>query len=224
MKEAVIIGNGDFPRKEYPRELIRRADVIVCCDRGFEAFLRNSVSIFGEKRLPDVIIGDLDSLSPKKIKEYSPLVVHITEQDDNDQTKAVRHILANFKDVDTIHILGATGKRECHTIGNLSLLMEYARMFEMSGTPSDGGIYADIVSDYTTAFAITDTCDLMVGEGRAISVFSPDNSLRIKSEGLVWPTDDVVFDNWWKATLNKASADTVHLEFSHKSIGLVILD
>ena len=35
MSQAVIIGNGDFPRKEYPRLLLRQADVIVCCDGGF---------------------------------------------------------------------------------------------------------------------------------------------------------------------------------------------
>ena len=34
----------------------------------------------------------------------------------------------------------------------------------------------------------------------------------------------VVFDNWWQATLNRASADVVKLTFSHKSMALVILD
>ena len=30
--EAVILECGDFPKKEYPRELLRRADVIICCN------------------------------------------------------------------------------------------------------------------------------------------------------------------------------------------------
>ena len=224
MSQAVIIGNGDFPRKPYPREIIRQADVIVCCDRAFEAFLRNRRAIFGCDRLPDVVIGDMDSLSQKRRKEYSEIMVHLTEQEENDQTKAVRHILRNYPEVDTFHFIGATGKRECHTIGNIALLMEYARLFGMSGDPKEGGLFADMVSDYTTSFAITDSCELMVGEGRAISIFTPDNTLQIKSEGLVWPTDDVHFDNWWKATLNKASSDTVRLTLSHKSIALVMLD
>ena len=50
------------------------------------------------------------------------------------------------------------------------------------------------------------------------------DSLRIKSEGLEWPTDGVVFDNWWKATLNRASQDKVRLEFSHRSIALIMLN
>ena len=81
-----------------------------------------------------------------------------------------------------------------------------------------------MVSDYGTMFAVTDSCELAVGEGRRISLFSPDNSLTLKSEGLVWPTDEVVFDNWWKATLNRASEDVVRLHFSHPSRVLVFLD
>ena len=219
MKSAVILCNGEFPRKPYPLYLLQSADVFVCCDGAFAAFLRRRSRLKGlENRLPDAVVGDFDSLSPRLRKQYADRMVRIEEQDDNDQTKAFRHLLGHWPDVTVIHILGASGKREDHTIGNLSLLMEYPRRFDL------GGIRVDAVSDYGTAFALTDTTTLDVGEGRRISIFSPDNSLRIKSEGLVWPTDDVVFDNWWKATLNRASADRVTLTFSHPSRALILLD
>jgi hypothetical protein len=96
--------------------------------------------------------------------------------------------------------------------------MEYTRMFDLKD------ICVEMVSDYSTAFAITDTCELHVGKGRRVSLFSPDNTLTIKSEGLQWPTDAVVFDNWWPATLNRATADVVKLTFSHTSRALVVLD
>lgn len=222
MSTAVIIGGGDFPRKPYPRELIRRADIIVCCDgNALKAFLRNREAIFGnDNRRPDAIVGDMDSMSPKLAKEYSNLLVKIEEQDDNDQTKALHHILDHYPDVDTIHILAATGKREDHTVGNLGLLMEYARTL-----PSCQSLpQIDMISDYTTAFVVTDSCDLILGRGRKISLFSPDNSLKLKSKGLVWPTDNVIFDNWWPATLNRTDDDTIHLDFSHKSLVLIIVD
>ena len=218
MSTAVIIGGGDFPRKPYPRELIRRADIIICCDgNALKAFLRNREAIFGnDNRRPDAIVGDMDSMSPKLAKEYSNLLVKIEEQDDNDQTKALHHILDHYPNVDTIHILAATGKREDHTVGNLGLLMEYAR---------EGSLpQLDMISDYTTAFVVTDSCDLILGRGRKISLFSPDNSLKLKSKGLVWPTDNVIFDNWWQATLNRTDDDTIHLDFSHKSLVLIIVD
>ncbi len=217
-KTAVIICAGDFPQKEYPRYLISTADYIICCDGAFQTWLKKAPSIFGDLRLPNAIVGDMDSLSPSIQKKYSSIIVRIAEQDTNDQTKAFKYIMENYKDVEYIHILGASGKREDHTIGNLSLLMEYCRM------PIRDNLQIDIVSDYSTAFAITDSCELHIGEGRTISIFSPDNSLNIESEGLVWPTDSVVFDNWWKATLNKTSSDIVKLAFSHKSIALIILN
>ena len=220
MATAVIVGNGQFPKKEYPLYLLESADCVVCCDGALDTYLRH----FSGRNLrrPDVVVGDMDSLSKKTAERFRDIAVKIDEQETNDQSKAFHYILEHFPDVDTVHILGATGKREDHTIGNLSLLMEYAR--EMRRQDCGRTVFVDIVSDWSTAFAITDTCTLDVGEGRSVSIICPDNSLNIKSEGLVWPTDNVVFDNLWQATLNRASADRISLTFSHPSIALIILN
>ena len=217
-KRVIIICDGKFPKKEYPRYLIRTADYIICCDGALKKFISNSVSIFGEERLPDLVIGDMDTLSKTLQKKYADIIIKETEQEHNDQTKAVRWVLNNLKDVESIHIIGATGGRADHTIGNTSLLMEYTRMFDLRD------IVIEMVSDEGIIFPITDTVEFECGEGREVSIFSPDVTLNIKSEGLMYPTDDVIFDNWWKATLNKASRDTVRLTFSHKSIALVMLN
>lgn len=216
--KVVIICDGKFPRTEYPHYLIRTADYIICCDGALKKFLRNSLSIFGEERLPDLVIGDMDTLPASMQKKYADIILKETEQEHNDQTKAVRWALNNLKGIETIHILGATGGRADHTIGNTSLLMEYTRMFDLKD------ITIEMVSDDGTIFPINDTIEFECGAGRSISIFTPDNSLRIRSEGLMYPTDDVVFDNWWKATLNKTVQDNVRLELSHRSIALIMLD
>ena len=216
--KVVIICDGKFPRTEYPHYLIRTADYIICCDGSLKKFLRNSLSIFGEERLPDLVIGDMDTLPTSMQKKYADIILKETEQEHNDQTKAVRWALNNLKGIETIHILGATGGRADHTIGNTSLLMEYTRMFDLKD------ITIEMVSDDGTIFPINDTIEFECGPGRSISIFTPDNSLRIRSEGLMYPTDDVVFDNWWKATLNKTVQDNVRLELSHRSIALIMLD
>ena len=236
----MIIGGGEFPKKAYPRELIRQADVIVCCDgNALKAFLRNREKIFkNDKREPDAVVGDMDSMPKRFSEKYSHILVKVEEQDDNDQTKAFNYVLEHYPEVDSIHFIAATGKREDHTVGNLGLLMEYARaeadtvgersrttVGEQSRTTvGEQSRTIDMVSDYSTAFALTDSCELVLGKGRRISIFSPDNSLTIKSDGLEWPTDKVVFDNWWKATLNKTNKDVLTLEFSHKSWVLVVVD
>ncbi len=219
-KNAVIICNGEFPVKEYPRYIIRNADVTVCCDGAFDKYMKAGESIFGKEKLPDVVIGDLDSISSVKREKYSRIIVHDADQETNDQTKAFRYVMENFPEVTEIHIIGATGLRTDHTIGNVSLLMEYARDYSLDSR----GISVDIISDRETIIPVTDTIELQCGEGRSISVFSPDSTLKIHSEGLVWPLDNVVFDNWWKATLNRAANDTIRLVFSHRSIALVMLD
>ncbi len=86
------------------------------------------------------------------------------------------------------------------------------------------GIQVQMITDHATMIAVTDTVEMDCGEGRQVSIFSPDNTLRIQSEGLKWKTDDVVFDNWWKATLNVAVQDNIRLEFSHRSIALIMMN
>lgn len=215
---VVIICDGVFPKSEYPRYLIRTADFIICCDGALVKFLRNSKAIFGEQRLPDLVTGDMDTLSESMQKKYADIIVKEDEQEHNDQTKAVRWALNNLEGIESIYIIGATGGRADHTIGNAALLMEYTRMFDLNG------INIESVTDNGTIFPINDTVEFDCGTGREISIFTPDNTLRIKSEGLMYPTDDVVFDNWWKATLNKSVTDTVKLTFSHPSMALIILD
>ena len=215
---VVIICDGKFPKTEYPRYLIRSADFIICCDGALLKFIRNSKSIFGEERLPDLVTGDMDTLSERMQKKYADIIVKESEQEHNDQTKAVRWALENLEGIEQIHILGGTGGRADHTIGNVSLLMEYTRMFDL------GDIAIEMVSDEGTIFPINDTIEFECGPGRSMSIFTPDTSLKIRSEGLMYPTDDVVFDNWWKATLNKTTQDKVRLELSHRSIALIILD
>ena len=214
MNSIVILCNGAFPTEAYPLYLLDSAEGVVCCDGALEKFLAR----YPSGRLPLVVIGDMDSLPEALQERFSALVVHVAEQDDNDMTKAMRWVLREHLEVEEITILGATGLREDHTVGNLGLLMEYTRLFDL------GGRNVQMVSDFGTAFALTGSCELHLGEGRRFSLFSADNSLRISSEGLEWPTDDVVFDAWWKATLNRTVAPIVTLHFNHPAPALVMVD
>lgn len=213
MNSIIILCDGAFPTEPYPLYLLDSAEGVVCCDGALKKWVEHNPSA-----QPLVVVGDMDSV-PQDLKErYNACLYPESEQDYNDLTKAMRWVLREHPEVQEITILGATGLREDHTIGNLGLLMEYTRMFDL------GERRVSMVSDYGTAFAITDSCDLHLGEGRRISLFSADNSLKISSEGLQWPTDEVVFDAWWKATLNRTSAPIVSLHFNHPSALLVMVD
>lgn len=213
MQKIVIVAAGQFPRKEYPLYLLSSADRIVCCDSALTALEKRGVA-------PDVVIGDMDSVCGRALRRFKGIVVKSDDQECNDLTKAFRYVMEHYSDATDITILGGTGRSEAHTIGNMSLLMQYEADFGLSAK----GINLQMVSDYSTIFAVSDSCELHVGEGRRISLFSPDPTLNIKSKGLKWPTDAVIFDNWWKASLNIASEDIISLTMNHPSKVLIVLD
>lgn len=231
MKTAVIVCNGEFPKKEYPRYLIKTADLVICCDSA-----RNVARLEALGRTPDLLVGDMDS-TPAKVRErMAGRVVSVEEQDDNDLAKAFALLRERYPEVSEIHILGAGGKNEAHTVGNLGWLMEWERrsLAETGLGLAARGINVDMVSDWSTAFAVSPTAandttslepvELFVGEGRRISFFATDPELRISSQGLQWPLDGVDLTQWWGATLNRASTPAISLRFNKKSPLLVILD
>ncbi len=212
---AAIVANGDFPRKDYPLWLLKNADVVVCCDSATSVRRLEKLGVE-----PVAVVGDMDSLPPGRMKALGKRAVRVEEQDYNDLNKAFVWLLDNYPQVSDIQILGATGKSEAHALGNLSYLMFWEREHRLS----ERGIRVEMVSDYNTAFAVCDSCELHVGEGRKISFFSDDPELRIASTGLQWPTDGVSFDFWFRGTLNRAVSDVVSLRFNHPAPVLVILD
>lgn len=211
---VAIVCNGQFPRSRRPLELLASSDYIVCCDGALSALLRRGIT-------PSVVIGDMDSVSGNALKHYTGPVVRCSDQETNDQTKAVNYALSTWPDVAEIWILGASGRSEAHTVGNLSLLMEYEKSLGLSAR----GISVRMVSDWCEAFAVfSDRIEFPTVKGQKVSLFSPDNSLKMKSAGLEWPTDAVVWDNWWKATLNRACGTSVSLALNHPAPVLILLD
>ena len=97
-------------------------------------------------------------------------------------------------------------------MGNVSLLIDYVR---------EASCPVSILTDYGRFEAILDSATLPCRRGQEISIFAFDNTLQIKSAGLQYPTDNVVFDSLWKATLNVAAADSFTLTLSHPAGVLV---
>ena len=180
-----------------PLAALREADVRICCDSAAENLVAYGLE-------PDRIVGDLDSLSEAFRARYANRITHISEQDDNDLTKAFH--LALTLQPSRITIVGATGRREDHTLGNISLLLDYAR---------EAACPVTMLTDFGRFEAIFDTAVLPATPGQQVSIFAFDNSLKIESAGLKYPTDQVRFDTLWKATLNEALSSSFTLTLSH---------
>lgn len=210
----VVLADGNYPAAAYPLQLLQTADIVICCD----------ASVLKLKgRRPDYIVGDMDTLDEVHKEEYKDIIIHSSCQETNDQTKAFSFALGLVPEGSCadIHILGNTGGREDHTLGNISLLMEYTSRVGDVIAPFNNrmheGIYADIVTDHGIFTPHYDSFTSSCRKGQQISIISFDKTLRIKSKGLLYPTDDAVFEFWWRGTLNEAAEESFSLEFSHKA-------
>lgn len=108
--------HGDPPSQE-DLERLRRFDTVVAADGGAEA-LRTA------DRIPDVIVGDLDSLSPDAFKwadaQGIPMERHPQRKDLTDGELALERVLEAAPD--EVLILGGHGGRSAHFLQNLRLL------------------------------------------------------------------------------------------------------
>ena len=179
--DAVIVAGGEFPTAPLPLEILQSAHYVVCCDGAADRYIATG-------RVPDAIVGDGDSISAANRKKFAHLLHIIAEQESNDQTKAVRFLMEQGKR--RIAIVGATGKREDHTIGNISLLIEYARAGCDVCSFTDHGVF--IPCNGTT----THKCR----KGQQVSIFSI-TAKDLSAVGLRYPIYD--FNNWWQGTLNE---------------------
>ena len=184
---TVILAAGDFPRRGGAAwRLLESATRVVACDGAANAYRRR----FGT--WPAVVVGDLDScrLPPSAPAE----VVKVDEQETNDLEKAMA--LCRARGWRRPVVVGATGKREDHTIGNVFRALA-------------GGV--EIVTDTGRFVPVVGRAVLRVRKGAAVSIFAPDRATRMTSRGLAWPLDAVVFTTLSCATLNRATSAAVTL-------------
>jgi len=178
--DAVILANGEYPSHPLPLQVLTEAPYVVCCDGGADEYINKG-------HIPDAIIGDGDSLSAESILHFSSILHQITDQESNDQTKSVNFLLSQGKQ--NIAIVGATGKREDHTLGNISLLIEYMR----------AGATVRMLTDYGIFEPCRDTKTFTCQPGQQISIIN-FSATELRGDGLTYPLSD--FTNWWQGTLN----------------------
>lgn len=199
--EIVIVANGLFPKGPQALDLLHAADLLICCDGAADKLIAYGLT-------PHVIAGDMDSVSPEVSARYASIMHRSGDQENNDLTKAVHYCIE--KGYPSVSILGATGLREDHTLGNISLMLEYYPRIEVK-----------IVSDFGMFFLVHSGEKVESFAGEKISVFSMDNSLKVSSSGLKYPLNELQLSMWYKATLNETTADSFTLHFDSRQALIV---
>lgn len=191
--QVVILANGQFPVHDIPLGCLKNAEAIVCCDGAAMTLVQYGLE-------PSAIVGDCDSLDSTIMEKYHDRIFRDEDQETNDLTKAVEWcIRSGYTD---LIIVGATGKREDHSTGNISLLAEYIRKVKVI-----------MITDTGIFYPFTENCSIPSHEGQQVSVFSIDPATEISSSGLKYPLKSRKLRSWWEGTLNEAAGDQFELEF-----------
>ncbi|MDH6309781.1 thiamine pyrophosphokinase [Dysgonomonas sp. PFB1-18] len=189
--DTVILANGEFPSHPIALSLLNNCKYLVCCDGAI-----NNLVKAGKR--PDAIVGDCDSLSGENLVRFADIIHRIPEQETNDLTKAVHFCLQQGRT--KLTILGATGKREDHTIANVSLLCEYMKDADV-----------EMITDYGIFNAIDTPSSFESRAGQQVSLFCIDQC-KLTSHNLVYPIKDQIFTNWWQATLNESEGEQFRID------------
>jgi len=190
--DAVIVAAGMFPAHPSPLGMLRRMrGSLFCCDGAADSLLDAGY-------VPIAVVGDGDSISPEAHKQLADRLTIITEQENNDLTKTVHYCVAQgYK---RLCILGATGKREDHTLGNISLLADYMNIADV-----------EMWTDYGTFTPVHGNAGFESFCGQQVSVFSLD-TMPLTLHGLRWPVENRTLTRWWQASLNEALGNVFSIE------------
>ena len=119
MPRIVIFANGDLPDLDAARALLQADDYLIAADGGANHLLKMGI-------LPEIVIGDLDSLSEDTLFDLTSAEVEIQQySEDKDETDielALRYAVELRPS--SILIVGALGGRLDQTLANLSILTD----------------------------------------------------------------------------------------------------
>ncbi|NCQ31999.1 MAG: thiamine diphosphokinase [Armatimonadetes bacterium] len=166
---TLILCDGEQPARALLQRQVAAADLVVATD-GAAAWARAAGV------MPQVVIGDFDSLS-EVTGDWE--LVHAgahDQQDNSDSEKAV--LLALDRGATEIVLLGATQQRLDHTLANVWLAATYR-----------GRARVTLVDDYGACEVVGGCRTLRVAPGTILSLVPLTGDVVVRTEGLKWQLD-----------------------------------
>lgn len=115
--KCIVVSNGDISNYSFYENIFDGADYIICADGGARHLMKMNI-------MPNVIIGDLDSIHEKDklifLESNVKFYKFPANKDATDTELAVDYAIS--QNPDEIILLGAIGSRMDHSIANVTLL------------------------------------------------------------------------------------------------------
>jgi len=197
-KKCLILANGDSPRKGLINKFIVLGyDTIICADGGAETLRRMGIT-------PNIIIGDLDSISADTRKYFAKRceIIHYPRQSDTDVEKALKYALRNKFNLAVL--FGGAGNRLDHSLCNVSVILKYSDRIDVK-----------MIHQKSAASVHSGKVELKTVPGEIVSIFGFDSKTKFISQGLKYPLNNISLPFGLKESAsNSAEGDKVELTIS----------
>lgn len=220
MKVAVI-ANGAWDAEWGSRELAQ-FDFLIGADGGGNHALQSG-------RLPEVLMGDLDSITPENLELCRQKNVHIEqyprEKDETDLELALEYAVGQLKreapsqnpsswEMHTLWLYGATGGRVDHLLGNLALLLNFLKK----------GYCIHIKDPLHEIYLLKGREELKGRAGQEVSLIPVTEKARVTTEGLYYPLQgDVILQDSPRGISNVFLGEEAVVEVEEGIVLLVLL-
>ena len=204
-KNILIFANGSIPGVEFLKTYLESADMIVCADGG-----ANKIIDMGIK--PDVIVGDLDSVSKTTLDAFEEVtIVRRPEQDATDLQKTLEYIESKGAADTSIFVFGATGERVDHLLGNISLLRQFY-----------GSLEVEFIDDTCSIRYFEKDITLTGAHGQIVSLFALHGpACGVSTKGLKFNLDDESLEQGSRGISNEIAGPTVNITV--REGGLIVI-
>ena len=192
-----VVANGDFPKHSIPIDILNNSKTIIACDGATNNLVNKGYS-------PNLIIGDLDSISSENKKKFHNIIIEKSNQEENDLRKSINYLKDN--NINKFSIIAATGKREDHMLGNIFSLLDYKNL--------DIRIFTD--TGYFSC--IHKSQNINSFKDQKISLFSTDKTITITSNGLMYNFNNNAISSLFYGTLNMSTSKIIDIKISHGSL------
>ena len=194
---AVIVAGGDADISQIRKELSTvEYELLIAADSGADYIIEAGY-------MPDVVVGDLDSIRSKKAALSSEIKTYPSEKDFTNTEAAFDYAFKSG--ADDILIYGACGRRLDHFMGNLSLLIKADKL----------GIGCMLKDTYNIIRLISGdtTISKAYAFGDYVSLIPIDDNVILSLEGFKYPLKNyhLTRDNALGVS-NEITSDTAHIK------------
>ena len=211
MKRFFIISGGKIEDAFAKAVLNGVAEkTVIAADSGMEFLRRNEI-------IPQIIIGDFDSVSSGTLEWFQKkddIIWHKLNpvKDDTDTESAIR--LAISMGAELITVLGGTGSRLDHVLGNISLL----------GIGLESGTDICII-DTNNRIRMADkpvTIEKSAQYGRFVSLIAVTDDNEVSLKGFKYPVTDYSFDRFTSLGISNEIVDDQAVVDIHRGKFIII--